>query len=97
MEAGYVPVGVHAQTLTVDVRDVRLTHLDRPLYPSGFTKADVVAYYARMAPAVLPHELETASEEDALRFGPDEAVERFSRDGDPFADVLEIGQTLPVE
>jgi bifunctional non-homologous end joining protein LigD len=46
---------MEAQTLTVEGREVRLTNLDRALYPSGFTKADVVAYYARMAIAVLPH------------------------------------------
>jgi bifunctional non-homologous end joining protein LigD len=46
---------MQAQTLTVDGRDVRLTHLDRPLYPSGFTKADVVTYYARIAPAIRTH------------------------------------------
>ena len=45
---------MEAQTLVIEGRDVRLTHLDRPLYPSGFTKADVIGYYARMGRAVLP-------------------------------------------
>jgi bifunctional non-homologous end joining protein LigD len=36
-------------------RAVRLTNLDKVLYPSGFTKAEVVDYYARIAPWILPH------------------------------------------
>jgi bifunctional non-homologous end joining protein LigD len=34
---------------------VALTNLDRPLYPNGFTKGDVVAYYRAAAPAILPY------------------------------------------
>ncbi|TQF06618.1 ATP-dependent DNA ligase [Kitasatospora acidiphila] len=37
-------------------RRLRLTHLDRVLYPgSGFTKAAMLHYYTRVAPAMLPH------------------------------------------
>jgi bifunctional non-homologous end joining protein LigD len=39
----------------VDGRTVRLTNLDKPLYPSGFTKAEVVDYHARISPLILPH------------------------------------------
>lgn len=36
-------------------RRLRLTHLDRVLYPgSGFTKAAMLHYYTRVAPAMLP-------------------------------------------
>jgi bifunctional non-homologous end joining protein LigD len=35
--------------------DVELTNLDRPLYPNGFTKGDLVAYYRDVAPAILPY------------------------------------------
>jgi bifunctional non-homologous end joining protein LigD len=35
---------------------VRLTNLDKVFYPAtGFTKAEVVNYYARIAPVLLPH------------------------------------------
>ncbi|HWG56507.1 MAG TPA: non-homologous end-joining DNA ligase [Gaiellaceae bacterium] len=35
---------------------VTLTNLDRVLWPeTGFTKGDLVAYYERVAPALLPH------------------------------------------
>jgi bifunctional non-homologous end joining protein LigD len=35
---------------------VRLTNLDKVLYPeAGFTKAEVIDYYARVADAMLPH------------------------------------------
>lgn len=39
----------------VDGRSVRLTNLDKVLYPSGFTKAEVVDYHARIAPWIIPH------------------------------------------
>lgn len=42
-----------AHTLRVDGRDVRLTHLDRVLYPGGFTKAQAVDYVVRAADALL--------------------------------------------
>ena len=39
----------------IDGRTVRLTNLDKVLYPSGFTKAEVVDYHARIAPWIIPH------------------------------------------
>jgi bifunctional non-homologous end joining protein LigD len=37
-------------------RRLKLTNWDKVLYPqTGFTKGDLIAYYARIAPAVLPH------------------------------------------
>jgi len=39
----------------VDGRRLRLTNLDKVLYPSGFTKAEVVDYHARVAPTIVPH------------------------------------------
>ncbi|MDP8943031.1 MAG: non-homologous end-joining DNA ligase [Actinomycetota bacterium] len=45
-------------TLEVEVegRPLRLSNLDKVLYPaSGFTKAQVIDYYTRVAPALLPH------------------------------------------
>jgi bifunctional non-homologous end joining protein LigD len=39
----------------VDGRHVTLTHLDRVLYPSGCTKAEVVQYYTEVAGVLLPH------------------------------------------
>jgi bifunctional non-homologous end joining protein LigD len=37
-------------------RRIRITNWDKVLFPAtGFTKGDLVAYYARIAPAVLPH------------------------------------------
>ncbi len=45
------------QTVTVvEGRRLTLTNLDKVLYPdAGFTKADVVNYYLRVAPVLLPH------------------------------------------
>lgn len=39
----------------VDGRAVTLTHLDKVVYGSGFTKAEVVDYMLRVAPVMLPH------------------------------------------
>ncbi|MGZ4431121.1 MAG: non-homologous end-joining DNA ligase [Gaiellales bacterium] len=45
-----------AHQVTVGGRRLRLTNLDKVLYPeAGFTKADVIDYYQRIAPALLPH------------------------------------------
>ena len=40
----------------VDGRPLKLTNLDKLMYPlAGFTKASVLDYYARIAPTLLPH------------------------------------------
>ena len=44
------------QTVTVDGRLIKLTNLDKVLYPATqTTKADVLAYYAQVAGVMLPH------------------------------------------
>jgi bifunctional non-homologous end joining protein LigD len=41
---------------TVGGRRLKLTNLDKVMYPSaGFTKADVIEYYTRVAPVLMPH------------------------------------------
>jgi bifunctional non-homologous end joining protein LigD len=43
-------------TVVVDGRTLTLSNLDKVLYPAvGFTKGQVIDYYARIAPAMLPH------------------------------------------
>ncbi len=45
-----------SQTIEVDDKPLKLTNLDKILYPaSGFTKGQVIDYYARIAPALVPH------------------------------------------
>jgi bifunctional non-homologous end joining protein LigD len=39
----------------VGQRRVPFSNLDKKLYPSGFTKRDVLEYYRRIAPRILPH------------------------------------------
>ncbi|HTG52573.1 MAG TPA: non-homologous end-joining DNA ligase [Candidatus Tectomicrobia bacterium] len=42
--------------LTVDDRKLQVSNLDKVLYPkAGFTKAQVIDYYIRIAPVLLPH------------------------------------------
>lgn len=44
------------QQVTVGRRKLKLTNLDKVLYPkTGTTKAEVIDYYARVAEAILPH------------------------------------------
>jgi bifunctional non-homologous end joining protein LigD len=44
------------QTVEVDGRRLKVSNLDKVLYPeAGFTKAEVIDHYARVAPAMLPH------------------------------------------
>jgi bifunctional non-homologous end joining protein LigD len=45
-----------AQVVSIDGHRVRLTNLDKVLYPeTGTTKAEVIDYYARIAAVLLPH------------------------------------------
>src|SRR5579871_175459 len=44
-----------AYRLDVEGRQVSITHPEKPMYPSGFTKGQVIEYYVRIAPYLLPH------------------------------------------
>ena len=39
----------------VEGHTLKLTNLQKVLYPDGFTKGQVVDYYTRIAPVLLPH------------------------------------------
>ena len=40
----------------IDGRDIELSNLDKVMYPAaGFTKGEVIDYYTRVAPVLLPH------------------------------------------
>ena len=42
--------------VNVDGRELELSNLDKVLYPAaGFTKGEVIDYYTRIAPVLLPH------------------------------------------
>jgi bifunctional non-homologous end joining protein LigD len=48
----------HPMDSTVEIqgKDLKLSNLQKILYPAaGFTKKDVIDYYVRIAPAILPH------------------------------------------
>jgi bifunctional non-homologous end joining protein LigD len=48
-------VGTDRQ-VEVEGRELKLTNLDKVLYPkAGFTKGEVVDYYARVGPTMVPH------------------------------------------
>jgi bifunctional non-homologous end joining protein LigD len=45
-----------SQVVEVDGRELKLTNLDKVLYPEvGFTKGEMVDYYAKVAPTMVPH------------------------------------------
>lgn len=41
--------------IEVEGRQISLSNLDKVLYPSGFTKGEVIDYMARIAPVAVPH------------------------------------------
>ncbi len=47
--------GGSAVKAEVDGRELRLTNLDKALWPSGHTKGDLINYYVDMAPVLLAH------------------------------------------
>ena len=64
-------------TTRVGHRTLTLTNLDKVLYPSvGFTKAEVIDYYARIAPVMLPHIRDRAM--TRLRFPDGVGADKFS-------------------
>jgi bifunctional non-homologous end joining protein LigD len=45
-----------SRQVEVDGRELKLTNLDKVLYPkAGFSKGEVVDYYAKIAPVMVPH------------------------------------------
>jgi bifunctional non-homologous end joining protein LigD len=51
-----MPEPSEAIDVDVDGRRLRLTNLGKVLYPAtGFTKGEVIDYYSRVAPVLLPH------------------------------------------
>ncbi|MGH9512321.1 MAG: non-homologous end-joining DNA ligase [Terriglobales bacterium] len=46
----------NSHTLEIEGKSLTLTNLDKVLYPAtGFTKGQVIDYYARIAPVLVPH------------------------------------------
>ena len=43
------------QTVRVDAHPIRLSNLDKTLYPDGTTKGEVLGYYSAIAATMLPH------------------------------------------
>lgn len=39
----------------IDNRELKLTNLDKQYWPEGYTKGDLLAYYAQVAPIMLPY------------------------------------------
>ena len=55
------------QIVEIGGRRLKLTNLEKVLYPaSGFTKGQVIDYYARIAPVLVPHLAGTAAHAETL-------------------------------
>jgi bifunctional non-homologous end joining protein LigD len=55
VEAG-VSMAKNESVIEVEGRQIKLSNLDKVLYPkAGFTKGQVIDYYVRIAPVLLPH------------------------------------------
>ena len=39
----------------IEGRTLKLTNLGKVLFPNGFTKGQMIDYYVRIAPRMLPH------------------------------------------
>jgi bifunctional non-homologous end joining protein LigD len=46
-QGGFKPLGFD--------RPLRLTNIEKPFFPDGYTKGDLIQYYASIAPVLLPH------------------------------------------
>ncbi|GGN70324.1 hypothetical protein GCM10010112_36720 [Actinoplanes lobatus] len=80
----------------IEGRDLELSNLDKVLYPSaGFTKGEVIDYYTRVAPVLLPHLRDRAVTRIRYPNGVDEAhfFEKNKPGGTP--DWVRL-ETLPV-
>ena len=44
-----------AAPVTIAGKRLQFSNLDKPLYPDGFTKGQVIEYYLRIAQVMLPH------------------------------------------
>lgn len=57
VEQPEIPIPAKGDALvTIEGRELKLSNLHKPLYPeAGFAKRDVIDYYARIAPVMLPH------------------------------------------
>jgi bifunctional non-homologous end joining protein LigD len=55
MESKAVGAARKKYEIEIEGRKVGLSNLDKVLYPSGFTKGQVIDFYVRMAEFVLPH------------------------------------------
>ena len=52
----WTDAGCRTIRVEVEGRDLELSNLDKVLYPAaGFTKGEVIDYYTRIAPVLLPH------------------------------------------
>jgi bifunctional non-homologous end joining protein LigD len=51
-----MPVAQDVQRVAIEGRELNVSSLDKVLFPeTGFTKAELIDYYVRVAPSLLAH------------------------------------------
>ena len=50
-----MPAARRTHSLEIDGQTVGISNVDKPMYPTGFTKGQVIDYYARIAEIAVPH------------------------------------------
>ena len=86
-----IPLEPDTVTVRVGEREVRLTNLNKAYFPElGFTKGDLVQYYAEVAPALLPHLRDRAMVMKRYPHGIDGKFFFMKRAPEPRPDWIEI-------
>lgn len=80
-------------TINVGDIDLKLTNLDKVFYSDGFTKGEVIDYYIRIAPVLLPHIKERPM---TLKRYPHGAADKFFYQKECPANRPDWFNTLPV-
>jgi bifunctional non-homologous end joining protein LigD len=82
------------QQLTIDGREIRLSNLDKVLFPQGqVTKAEIIEYYIQIAKYLLPH---LEHRPITLKRYPDGALGKFFYEKDAPGFTPEWVETFPV-
>jgi bifunctional non-homologous end joining protein LigD len=55
LKGGEQPIMSDNPVVDIQGRHIKLSNLEKVLYPTGFTKGQVIDYYARIAPLLVPH------------------------------------------
>ncbi|HEY8472716.1 MAG TPA: DNA ligase D [Natronosporangium sp.] len=91
------PTASNSTVVRVAGRSLELSNLDKVLYPAvGFTKGEVIDYYTRVAPVLLPHLRDRALTRIRFPDGVDAQVKFFEKNAPKGTPNWVRTETLPV-